>query len=183
MSSAGPNPSAHVCTPTQEQAAETFRLLKNLRNRLERWELQHLRAHAAELSDRLDQAHQRISALEAETYRAWEAADGWREDAMNLARDLEDDGKQVGITQGGALVGVQTAVEESLEQQLARLVEPGEVQTLADLMARLDLPNSAHAENALRSVLVGSGYTQVREQYGFRRRLWKAPVGNKGGAA
>jgi hypothetical protein len=172
-----PTPSsAHVCTPAQGQAPGVPRILRNLRARLERWELQHLRAHAAELADRLEQAHQRIDALEADNLRAWEAADGWREDAMNLARDLEDHGVQVGLTQDGALVTMPSTDEVGLEQQVARQVTPGEKLSLPELLTRLGLPNSIGAEAALRAALVRLGYTKVREVSGLRRHLWAAPA-------
>ncbi|MDP3228373.1 MAG: hypothetical protein Q8N13_10415 [Acidovorax sp.] len=95
---------AHVCTGTAELPAETAKAIQNLRKRLSRWELDHLRKLSAELADRLDNAQQRIEDLESEVARAWGAADSWRDDALNLVNDLQEAGKDVGLTQDGALV-------------------------------------------------------------------------------
>lgn len=78
-----------------------------LRKRLERWELEHLRMHAASLSEQLEAAQERFEALQAETSRAWDTAESWRMDAMDLVTDLEEAGKTVGLTQGGQLVVMQ----------------------------------------------------------------------------
>lgn len=75
-----------------------------LRKRLARWELDHLRQHCADLAQRLDDALSRIDALEREASRAWDAADSWHEQAMELVDDLHEAGKAVGLTMDGALV-------------------------------------------------------------------------------
>lgn len=78
-----------------------------LRKRLERWELDHLRVLAARQEEQLQAALERIEALESEASHAWRTAESWREDAMQLIKDLEEHGAQVGLTQGGQLVTMQ----------------------------------------------------------------------------
>ena len=83
---------------------DTNRKLQATKRKLERMELEHLRAHAAELSERLEQA-------EAEAARAWESADFWQRDAMNMQEALLDDNhathRCVGINKSGELMVVQ----------------------------------------------------------------------------
>lgn len=78
--------------------------IKAIRARLDRWELSHLRMLAAQLADQLDTAKERIDALECEVQQAWRTAEAWQEDATHLARDLQEIGATVGLTQGGQLV-------------------------------------------------------------------------------
>ena len=75
-----------------------------MRKRLSRWELDHLRAHCAELARRLDAANTRIDTLESEVWRAWDAADSWRDQSLELVTELQEAGKDVGLTMDGALV-------------------------------------------------------------------------------
>jgi len=74
-----------------------------MRRRLERWELQHLRQHALELQERMERA-------EEEAARAWESAEFWRDNAMELQEALMSDGFTVGITKSGQMVA--TKVDE-----------------------------------------------------------------------
>ena len=55
----------------------TDRTISNLRRRLERWELQHLRQHASALAERLERA-------EEEAARLIEAADFWHQQCMSM---------------------------------------------------------------------------------------------------
>lgn len=75
--------------------------LAKLRKRLERWELDHLRQHAAELAERLEDAERRLSYAD-------EQADFWREQCMRLEEEITDDdsgsGRQIGLTLSGDLV-------------------------------------------------------------------------------
>ncbi|KQR55650.1 hypothetical protein [Acidovorax sp. Leaf160] len=87
--------------------------LTALRKRLSRWELDHLRSHCAELATKLDSALERIEQLEAENARAWEVADSWYRDAMQLVDELNDEGKAVGLTVSGSLV-VMPPIEEQV---------------------------------------------------------------------
>lgn len=78
-------------------AAQVDRTLTNLQRRLEKWELQHLRQHATELSERLDHALD-------DAERGWEAAEFWRENAMELQQELMEEGAELGLTKGGQIV-------------------------------------------------------------------------------
>lgn len=72
--------------------------LTSIQRKLDRWELAHLRQHAAELADRLEQAERFL-----EVERA--AADAWRENCFELMQELQDNGATLGLTQSG-VVGV-----------------------------------------------------------------------------
>lgn len=90
-------------TPATEQT-EATKAITALRKRLSRWELDHLRAHCAVLAERLEGAQERIDSLEFENDRAWRTAESWRENAIQLVNDLQDEGQEVGLTQNGVLV-------------------------------------------------------------------------------
>lgn len=103
-----PSPSAPVCTqpaPGTPQANAT-KAINALRKRLERWELEHLRALSASLSDQLEAANERVEALHSDLARAWRNAEAWQDDAMELVKALEAAGTEVGITQAGQLVAI-----------------------------------------------------------------------------
>jgi hypothetical protein len=69
-----------------------------IQRRLERWELEHLRQHAAELAARLEETERRLSYAE-------DAADSWREEALQMQLEAADAvGGQPGLTMGGSLV-------------------------------------------------------------------------------
>lgn len=105
---AQPGTSADVCTPPTPCAHEdAAKAIAAMRKRLSKWELDHLRTLCAELDDRLNVALERIDQLESEVSRAWDAAESWRTDAMELANDLQHEGKTVGLTQAGHLVVVE----------------------------------------------------------------------------
>lgn len=78
--------------------------LVKLKRRLDRWELDHLRQHAAELAERLDDAERRLSYAE-------DTADFWREQCMRLEEAITDEdsgsGRQIGPTLSGDLVVVE----------------------------------------------------------------------------
>ena len=70
--------------------------LRTIRARLERWELQHLREHCAQLA-------QRVEDLELDVTREAGAADHWRNQCQALIEDLQDAGQTVGMTVDGEL--------------------------------------------------------------------------------
>lgn len=135
--------------PATEQATAT-KTIAALRKRLSRWELDHLRTHCAELAERLETAQERIETLETENDRAWRTAESWREDAMQLVNDLQDEGKEVGLTQSGALVvvidptEVATAAATAIANARAHAITPigthlpTEGGTLGAIIARRD---------------------------------------------
>ena len=81
--------------------------LRNLRRRLERMELAHLRQHAAELHARLEDAE--------------EAADWWHRHAMDLQDMLNDENyathRSIGLTQSGELLVVQIDHASTQQEQ------------------------------------------------------------------
>lgn len=66
-------------------------------SRLEKWELQHLRQHAADLAERLERA-------EDEAVRANDEADFWHQQCMNMIAELQDVGTEIGLTKDGEIV-------------------------------------------------------------------------------
>lgn len=73
--------------------------ITNLKHYLAKWELDHLRRHAAELEERL------AAAEEAARYER-EVGDSWREDALNLMERLTEEGHEIGLTKAGEIVVV-----------------------------------------------------------------------------
>lgn len=91
----------------QTTPADTHRAaITNLRKRLARWELDHLRQLAASQEEQLSAALERIAVLETEAARAWDMADAMRDDISRLIEELNDAGKQVGMTINGQLVAM-----------------------------------------------------------------------------
>ncbi|WP_440105677.1 hypothetical protein [Acidovorax sp. BL-A-41-H1] len=97
-------------TPATEQA-EATKAITALRKRLSRWELEHLRAHCAELADKLESAQHRIEALEEEANQAWRWSEHWRDQSQELANELHEAGKTVGLTIDGELVVMDAAAQ------------------------------------------------------------------------
>lgn len=89
------------------------RTVTNLQRRLERMELEHLRKHALELHERLEQA-------ESAARHAEESADFWQRHAMNLQEALHDGEfathRSVGITKTGELMVVRNDQQRGLQQ-------------------------------------------------------------------
>jgi len=94
---------ATATQPTQ-QAADARQQLINIRKRLERWELTHLRALAAELQERLERTEHELLQARGHAMAAEDAAEMWRDQANELADDLTALGRTVGLTQTGHLV-------------------------------------------------------------------------------
>ena len=93
---------AAATQPTQQ--ADAARQVANIQRKLERWELTHLRALAASLHERLEQTEAALERAHADTQAAWREAEMWRDQAQNLIEDLQDAGREVGLTQSGRLV-------------------------------------------------------------------------------
>lgn len=113
--------------PTQDRTIQT------LRRRLERWELDHLRTLAAELSDRLDRAQDEAERAKEERDRAWESAESWQRHAENLQQELWAAGGEIGLTQDGVLL-VSGPEKADLQRQRDELLEAA--QAAADLLTR-----------------------------------------------
>jgi hypothetical protein len=84
--------------------------LRNLRRRLERWELPHLRAHAAEQAERIAALEVQVAALQREATDADESGNMWRDACMRFEGTLDDDGETLGLglTLLGNVVPVRT---------------------------------------------------------------------------
>lgn len=76
--------------------------LAKLQRRLERWELEHLRDHAAQLDAALTAARETISKLQDELAGAESRAEWWREQVMQMQEDMPDD-LAIGITRDGQM--------------------------------------------------------------------------------
>lgn len=74
-------------------------VLRRLQRRLDRWELDHLREHAAELAGRIDDLERRLEDAD-------QAADFWREQVHQMQEDLEP-GAQIAMTVDGSLHVIQ----------------------------------------------------------------------------
>lgn len=93
---------AAATQPTrQTDAAWT---IANIRKRLERWELTHLRALCAELHERLERTENELDMARARVMAAEDAADMWRDQVDELVQDLHAIGRNVAMTQTGQLV-------------------------------------------------------------------------------
>ena len=98
-----------MTTAQATEQADATKAITSLRKRLSRWELDHLRAHCAELADRLEAAQHRIEALEEEVSNAWRWGEHWRDQSQELANELHEAGKTVGLTVDGELVVMEPA--------------------------------------------------------------------------
>lgn len=76
--------------------------LRTIRQRLERWELQHLREHCSDLALRVEDL-QRIVERESET------ADHWRRQCDALIENLKGAAQEVGITVDGQMGAIRPA--------------------------------------------------------------------------
>lgn len=70
--------------------------LRQLQRCLERWELEHLRHHAAELAAQVEDLQQRLDAAES-------AADFWWQQTENLRESAAGGGLQLGLTVDGQI--------------------------------------------------------------------------------
>lgn len=91
--------------------------LTRLQKKLERWELEHLRQHAADLSNRLDLA-------EEQARQERTNCDYWQGRAEEIWRDLTEQGGTLGLTMDGRVMALasQTLVTDALDKAEAFLV-------------------------------------------------------------
>lgn len=94
-----------------EHPAPTSPTILRIRRRLERWELEHLRRLAADLSERIEQLNDRIELAEEHAQRAWEMAEFWQRHAAELQHELCAAGGQISLTPDGQLI-VHTPAQE-----------------------------------------------------------------------
>ena len=74
--------------------------LHRLRRRLERWELPHLRQHAAELAERVEALEREAADLRQQLASAEQRADWWHDQAIEALQALPD-GLAPGLTIDG----------------------------------------------------------------------------------
>lgn len=72
-----------------------------LRRRLEKWELPHLRSHAADLHQQLEACQQELERVRDELYNASRVADFWCEAHHELADHLAEQGEAIGLSKDG----------------------------------------------------------------------------------
>ncbi len=110
-----PDPAAHTAHPAglsepehrAIRAIADHRALAKIQRKLETWELDHLREHAAQLATQVEQLQGQLQMLQGRLDYAETVADYWREQVMNLHADLAGDAS-LGITADGALGIVST---------------------------------------------------------------------------
>jgi hypothetical protein len=79
---------------------------RRIQRKLDRWELEHLREHAAELANRLEEAERQLAQAQQ---RAWDAegrADMFHDLVLRLEEDMPSH-QAIGLTQDGALLLVE----------------------------------------------------------------------------
>lgn len=76
-------------------------VLANLKRKLNRWELDHLRQHAAELAEQLERAKDDVA-----YYR--DLSEHWHNQAMGMITDLQGGGAVIGMAQDGTLSVIET---------------------------------------------------------------------------
>lgn len=77
------------------------RAIANLRRRLDRWELAHLRAHAADLQEQLERCQGELARTRDELYNASRVADFWSEAHHELQNHLANRDEAIGLTTDG----------------------------------------------------------------------------------
>ena len=85
-------------TPAPLTASHPY--VVNMRRRLERWELAHLRRLAADQGDRID-------ALQIDLENEKSRADYWYDQCMEMIEELQEAGKQIGLTKAGDILVAQ----------------------------------------------------------------------------
>jgi chromosome segregation ATPase len=97
-------PSAGL-SPAEHQAIRAIadrNALANIQRKLDRWELQHLREHAAHLATQAEQLEGQLQLLQARLEHAEQVADYWREQVLELQADLGED-LRLGMTVDGQM--------------------------------------------------------------------------------
>ena len=81
-------------------------ILKKLRQRLDRWELEHLRQHARLLADQVDELTEQLADMRARLDDAEDRAEFWR----GALRDVEDqlaEDLRLAMTRSGGLIVIE----------------------------------------------------------------------------
>jgi len=90
---------SHTTTPAALADPE----LKRLHQRLERWELPHLREHCAQLALEIDGLRAELAASQERERMAVADAGYWHDRAVSLMETAAESGHTVGLTAGGQL--------------------------------------------------------------------------------
>lgn len=86
-----------ACRPAKPSAVEE---LKTIQRKLDAWELEHLREHAAALAELVDQLKAEVERVQSEYYAADARADMFQDLSHRLQ---EETGAPVGITRAGQM--------------------------------------------------------------------------------
>jgi len=101
--------SAQVATSATTPA--TRRDIRAIQSRLDKWELDHLRALSASLNNQLDEANTRAAEAESWAHTWWRNAESLQDELLLLAAET---GNTVGLTQAGE-IGVMLKTEPAAE--------------------------------------------------------------------
>lgn len=87
---------------------EARRCITNLRRLLERWELQHLRAHATEQQAQIEQLQADLAEARREIGHIESCAGFWNDEALRLQEAFRDENfsthRSIGLTPSGELL-------------------------------------------------------------------------------
>lgn len=104
-------PPVPVSTTQPKPPALDWLSYQRLKRKLDAWELDHLRAHAAEQAETIEQLQDQLTVARARADQAEDSAEFWRDAHHSLADHLDDgtaDARCIGLTKSGALLVVQT---------------------------------------------------------------------------
>ncbi len=94
------------------ERAERSRAIVNIRRRLERWELPHLRQLAASQNETIEQLQAELEETKRQLSYAESWAESWRNDALDLMQqqiDADPEHRCIGLTKDGAVMVVDTS--------------------------------------------------------------------------
>lgn len=81
-------------------------ILAKLQRRLERWELQHLRDHARQLADRVEELEEQLCDLRGQVADADDRAGFWHEALLQVEDQLAED-LRLAMTRSGGLIVIE----------------------------------------------------------------------------
>lgn len=77
--------------------------LRAIQRKLDRWELIHLREHAADLAHQLDEMRELAAALQQSLDDADDRAAFWHDRVIDAMNDAQDTGASIGLSRDGEL--------------------------------------------------------------------------------
>jgi hypothetical protein len=123
----------------------------NIKAKLERWELVHLRQHCADLATRVED-------LQLDLERETAMADYWREQCQALIKDLQESGLEVGITPDGEPDVVSNRYSVQLESTPATATP--DTDTLVRTVSMDDAAEQVRCQSCLNRGLVRLPYSR-----------------------